>query len=1221
VICKFTNGEWIPPKMSSISPKRLRFYPLLEFSGSVSTGDLRREFIGNCFAYPSLSGSSVSSGTLPVSLNSSQDFGKCSAPTFHSSESCLRTDSPNIGDCSQIFQTLETSSSPNGVILHEISHCSSGPLEWDHRWDNGDKAKGQLIHSQGKDHDVQFETSIDSIWTWPTCRRACDRWPREPRFTRLQSPRNYPLVTFSGEHLEKGSHHVSVPVTIDHPARERQPTPPPSPLPLQTSSQAHLSHIKCPVPQFLHSTELAHNFEKPEVVQCNNHSLSGSHVDLSTRELCEAVTRAEMWTQRSMKGLREHTRSLLAATEAEERRLRARLASLQNQMMMAVETERSKESSESTSICENTAVERQEGYLRNQEQVDEVTTNVDFNTSAAAPQFDRHRRENVYTANEKCFAKGDLSSTQHAISDLRNAGDIVLKEPMAVGEGDASADHLSTPNCCITPLRDEELPDNTNHSDFQHLYRRPDLLEQEQEGHQSQSDDVVTLIAEETGDHRGHGGHSSIEFQAHNSISYNQSEVCSTTYHLEGAREQLTTSEIGNFCQDEGKEGVSSLPAHSKEVGCEDRLPNEKLKEQDICPGDKFDQIIEDQDIPLESVPVVDEASSKIQDCPSKNSLVSESSLTEVSSSVESMVNESRRFPVEIGEAMKQRFIDLLKEESKKLKTLLLNVERNSSPANNCTDVTSSKSETLDDAPCRSIVNSPPPSPKSSSNLRGPSKSKTSPCCKIASTSRKPNIDVLQMRPAKPTKKLSQTDVEKMYVEFIRASERSRPRHKAFTGLEDSEVTKAKSPVREPFHQTFDSRDCATSTDFHGQQSLRNANPAEDHAFTLDTAPVVHLPRLPQAIRKAARVRVSISAAQIHSAPAMGSSCHVRVIITSVKLTMPTGCTLFYLTIVVIIIITTGVTTIGINHRTPPALPILRYVRKASIHTTTTVISVPVMAFQWLRISLSLLTQKPQSNCAVQKLVTTPETIHSILLIAVYAEANTYSRLTTLGLTLSCVSFVVCGGCSWFEFGPRSHLKGAGATNTKRQSLEREQISKSTHWRPAFRDYSHDATVRFNFSRTNPPYACDREEDFNQRNGSNVDPQSLQEAFRLRMKAFIARSEARQRFIRLNALERRLRAKHGAMRSMNNCNTVLPDKEMGLRAGTSCLRLPDYLRCPQFLSTIGQTAYSATRPKKLNKSNRKLLAPYEAHRLFQVQKKSNLFTNRARMKQYSEVIC
>ncbi|CDS35760.1 hypothetical protein EmuJ_001170800 [Echinococcus multilocularis] len=594
--------------MSSISPKRLHFYPLLEFSGSVSTGDLRRESIGNCFAYPSLSGSSVSSETLPVSLNSSQGFGKCSAPTFHSSESCLRTDSPNIGDCSHIFQTLETSSAPNEVILHEISHCSSGPLEWDHRWDNGDEAKGQFIHPQGKDHDVQFETSIDSIWTWPACRRAC------------------------------------IPVTIDHPARERQPTPPPSPLPLQTSSQAHLSHIKCPVPQFLHSTELAHNFEKPEVVQCNNHSLSGSHVDLSTRELCEAVARAEMWTQRSMKGLREHTRSLLAATEAEERRLRARLASLQNQMMMAVETERSKESSESTSICENTAVERQEGDLRNQEQVDQVTTNVDFNTSAAAPQFDRHRRENVYTANEKCFAKGDLSSTQHVISDLRNAGDIVLKEPMAVGEGDASADHLSTPNCCNTPLRDEELPDNTNHPDFQHLYRRPDLLEREQEGHQSHSDDAVTLIAEE-------------DCLFINGIAYS-----------EGAREQLTTSEIDNFCQDEGKEGVSSLPAHSKEVGCENRLPNEKLKEQDICPGDKFDQIIEDQDIPLESVPVVDEASSKIQDCPSKNSLVSESSLTEVSPSVESMENESRPFPVEIGEAMKQRFIDLLKEESKKLK-------------------------------------------------------------------------------------------------------------------------------------------------------------------------------------------------------------------------------------------------------------------------------------------------------------------------------------------------------------------------------------------------------------------------------------------------------------------------------------------------------------------------------------------------------------------------
>lgn len=76
-----------------------------------------------------------------------------------------------------------------------------------------------------------------------------------------------------------------------------------------------------------------------------------------------------MWTRRSMKGLREHARSLLAATEEEERRLRARLASLQSQMMMAVGTEQSEESSESTSISGNPAVELRKGDQRPQEQV------------------------------------------------------------------------------------------------------------------------------------------------------------------------------------------------------------------------------------------------------------------------------------------------------------------------------------------------------------------------------------------------------------------------------------------------------------------------------------------------------------------------------------------------------------------------------------------------------------------------------------------------------------------------------------------------------------------------------------------------------------------------------------------------------------------------------------------------------------------------------------
>ena len=40
-----------------------------------------------------------------------------------------------------------------------------------------------------------------------------------------------------------------------------------------------------------------------------------------------------------MQGLRRHARKLLAATEAEERRLRARLLSLQNEMAVMDETD------------------------------------------------------------------------------------------------------------------------------------------------------------------------------------------------------------------------------------------------------------------------------------------------------------------------------------------------------------------------------------------------------------------------------------------------------------------------------------------------------------------------------------------------------------------------------------------------------------------------------------------------------------------------------------------------------------------------------------------------------------------------------------------------------------------------------------------------------------------------------------------------------------------
>ncbi|VDK39738.1 unnamed protein product, partial [Taenia asiatica] len=643
-----------------------------------------REFPRDRFTYPFLSEKSVSFETLPLSSNSTQDFGNCSTPAFHSSESCSRTDSPNIGDSSHIFQMLEVSSSPDEVTSNETSRCPSRPLEWDYEWNNGDKANEDSIHPQSKDLAVQLETSIDSIWTWPTCQRACVSLSHSDfkiagtckvrghvlthqHYTPLRSPPVLdPYLMKRYLNPLRKPLHVSVPVIIDRPARERQPTPPPSPLPLPTASQVYSYRKKTPVPQFLHPTELIHDYGKLQAVQCNNHSLSSSRVDLSTRELCEAVTRAEMWTQRSMKGLREHARSLLAATEEEERRLRARLASLQSQMMMAVETERSGESSEATSISDNPAVERRKGDLR--PQIDEVTTNVDFNTSAAAPLFDRHRCANVYATNERFFAKKDLSSTPIASPDPGNAGDIDVKEPTAVGEGDASPDHPSPPNCCSTPLRDDKLSDNTDHSNFQHLYHHSDLPEQKQEEHQSQSDDIVTLIAEETSDHREHGGHASIEPQVLTNVSDNQSEVDDATYHFEGVREQLTTSEVDNFCQDKGKEGVPSLPTHSEEVGGGDGLPCKKVNKQDIRPEDALDQAIGNRDISLQSVPAVGGVSSKVQDFPPKNSVVSESSLTEVSSSVEAIVNEFGRFSVETGEAVKQRFLELFKEESKKLK-------------------------------------------------------------------------------------------------------------------------------------------------------------------------------------------------------------------------------------------------------------------------------------------------------------------------------------------------------------------------------------------------------------------------------------------------------------------------------------------------------------------------------------------------------------------------
>ena len=123
----------------------------------------------------------------------------------------------------------------------------------------------------------------------------------------------------------------------NHPVRERPPTPPPLQPPLPKSFDSHAQRLKTTFPQFLHSSELPHHHFSRH--QCNNSSLPDRHIDSSARELCEAVSRAEVWTQRSMQGLRRHARKLLAATEAEERRLRARLLSLQNEMAVMDETD------------------------------------------------------------------------------------------------------------------------------------------------------------------------------------------------------------------------------------------------------------------------------------------------------------------------------------------------------------------------------------------------------------------------------------------------------------------------------------------------------------------------------------------------------------------------------------------------------------------------------------------------------------------------------------------------------------------------------------------------------------------------------------------------------------------------------------------------------------------------------------------------------------------
>ncbi|VDN99733.1 unnamed protein product [Rodentolepis nana] len=52
----------------------------------------------------------------------------------------------------------------------------------------------------------------------------------------------------------------------------------------------------------------------------------------------------------------------------------------------------------------------------------------------------------------------------------------------------------------------------------------------------------------------------------------------------------------------------------------------------------------------------------------------------------------------------------------------------------------------------------------------------------------------------------------------------------------------------------------------------------------------------------------------------------------------------------------------------------------------------------------------------------------------------------------------------------------------------------------------------------------------------------MQEAFRQRMQAFIARSEARQRLIRLEALERRLKSERSAPKASSDSTNIIPSR-------------------------------------------------------------------------------
>ncbi|VDD80845.1 unnamed protein product [Mesocestoides corti] len=154
--------------------------------------------------------------------------------------------------------------------------------------------------------DTELQRSTDSIWTWPAC---CQR---------------------SGL------------VNTNKARKQCYSTPPPAPAPDQSSTLWGLELT----PQSLGPGALSRDLTTPlrngtpeadsdssALSQHNNHGFScGQNPKFSLRDLSEAVSQAEKRAHQSIRGLKEQARTTLRAMELEERRLRTRLESLQNEL-------------------------------------------------------------------------------------------------------------------------------------------------------------------------------------------------------------------------------------------------------------------------------------------------------------------------------------------------------------------------------------------------------------------------------------------------------------------------------------------------------------------------------------------------------------------------------------------------------------------------------------------------------------------------------------------------------------------------------------------------------------------------------------------------------------------------------------------------------------------------------------------------------------------------